>query len=156
MSSRLIYLDQHHTHGTDLTLPDDFAAALLLGPRLPKDAFVQAAMRLRKLSESQSIVTFAPPKVDNDIRMLLFKAPDDVIDIAAVIKCVIEQSCNELRSQKTLRVMRHLDWLKRSRAFRDQVLRDGTVKNRPLYIGNILQPEVNKAEELYGAGVKGL
>lgn len=156
MSSCLLILDEHHCRGTDFVLPDDFAAALMLGPRLPKDAFVQAAMRLRKLSESQSIVTFAPPEVDNDIRALLSLQPQDAIDIADVIKWVVKQSCDVLRVQETLRILRHLEWLKRSKTTLAQVCADGKVKNRPLYIDNMLQQEVNKVEELYGVGVSSL
>ena len=68
IGSCLIYLDEFHTRGTDFQLPDAFAAAVLLGPRIPKDNLVQACMRMRKLAATQSVLFIAPPEVDQSIR----------------------------------------------------------------------------------------
>jgi hypothetical protein len=37
----LVFLDQAHTRGTDLTLPDSYRAAVTLGPNVTKDTLVQ-------------------------------------------------------------------------------------------------------------------
>lgn len=37
----LVFLDEAHTRGTDLVLPDHYRAAVTLGPRLTKDRLVQ-------------------------------------------------------------------------------------------------------------------
>jgi hypothetical protein len=36
-----VYLDQSHTRGTDLKLPDNYRAAVTLGPGVTKDTLVQ-------------------------------------------------------------------------------------------------------------------
>ena len=40
-ASCLVFLDEAHTRGTDLPLPDDYRAAVMLGPNLTKDKLVQ-------------------------------------------------------------------------------------------------------------------
>lgn len=152
----LIYLDQYHTRGTDFSLPDDFKAAVLLGPGLQKDAWVQACMRMRKLSRSQSCVTIAPPEVDHDIRKLLAKGPDEELDIADVIKWTIRQSCDSLQGQLSLHTMRGLEFLKRSKAFERQVSNQGFIHNRTLYLQNVRTKEENSVESLYPVGVNSL
>ncbi|KAJ4159586.1 uncharacterized protein LMH87_007527 [Akanthomyces muscarius] len=42
----LVFLDQAHTRGTDLQLPEYYRAAVTLGPGLTKDGLVQACMRM--------------------------------------------------------------------------------------------------------------
>jgi len=44
LSSCLVFLDQAHTRGTDLQLPDDYRAAVLLGPGITKDVLVQGKL----------------------------------------------------------------------------------------------------------------
>lgn len=44
--SCLVFLDQAHTRGTDLRLPDEYRAAVTLGPAIPKDTLVQGESRL--------------------------------------------------------------------------------------------------------------
>ncbi|KAK3312595.1 hypothetical protein B0H66DRAFT_607658 [Apodospora peruviana] len=51
----LVFLDQAHTRGTDLKLPDDYRAAVTLEPGVTKDTLVQACMRMRKLGRGQSL-----------------------------------------------------------------------------------------------------
>jgi hypothetical protein len=41
IASCLVFLDEAHTRGTDLRLPDDYRAAVTLGPNLAKDRLVQ-------------------------------------------------------------------------------------------------------------------
>ncbi|KAJ9661684.1 hypothetical protein H2198_001860 [Neophaeococcomyces mojaviensis] len=148
----LIYLDQYHTRGTDFSLPDDFAAAVLLGPGLQKDAWVQGCMRMRKLSFTQSVVMVGSPEVDNDIRTTLAKSPEDVIDSADIIKWTIRQSCQALKSQQSLHLMRGLEFYKRHKAFQKQVSNQGVVKSRASYIDNIRTAETSDVTHLYPVG----
>ncbi|KKY15276.1 putative very large low complexity protein [Diplodia seriata] len=46
----LIYLDEVHTRGVDISMPTQARAAVTLGPRTTKDRLVQACMRMRKLN----------------------------------------------------------------------------------------------------------
>ena len=41
METCVVYLDEVHTRGTDITLPEQSVAAVTLGPRLTKDKLVQ-------------------------------------------------------------------------------------------------------------------
>lgn len=43
----LVFLDQAHTRGTDLKLPDDYRAAVTLGPGVTKDTLVQGMVLLQ-------------------------------------------------------------------------------------------------------------
>ncbi|RYP24740.1 hypothetical protein DL765_000286 [Monosporascus sp. GIB2] len=64
----LVFLDEAHTRGIDLKLPDDYRAAVTLGPRLTKDRLVQACMRMRKLGRGQSVTFFIPQEIQERIR----------------------------------------------------------------------------------------
>ncbi|RYP74662.1 hypothetical protein DL771_002928 [Monosporascus sp. 5C6A] len=64
----LVFLDEAHTRGIDLKLPDDYRAAVTLGPRLTKDRLVQACMRMRKLGKGQSVTFFIPQEIKERIR----------------------------------------------------------------------------------------
>ncbi|CAJ2514316.1 Uu.00g024350.m01.CDS01 [Anthostomella pinea] len=64
----LVFLDEAHTRGINLILPDDYRAATILGPKLTKDWLVQACMRLRKLGKGQSITFIVPAEIQMRIR----------------------------------------------------------------------------------------
>ncbi|RYP15918.1 hypothetical protein DL767_010263 [Monosporascus sp. MG133] len=64
----LVFLDEAHTRGIDLKLPDDYRAAVTLGPALTKDRLVQACMRMRKLGKGQSVTFFIPQEIQERIR----------------------------------------------------------------------------------------
>ena len=44
MATCLVFLDEAHTRGIDLQLPDDYRAAVLLGPHLVKDTLMQGRL----------------------------------------------------------------------------------------------------------------
>ncbi|KAK7942691.1 uncharacterized protein PG986_011804 [Apiospora aurea] len=67
----LVFLDEAHTRGIDLKLPDHYRAATMLGPKLTKDRLVQACMRMRKLGKGQSIIFFVPMEIQQKINALL-------------------------------------------------------------------------------------
>ncbi|KAK5263156.1 hypothetical protein LTR96_011418 [Exophiala xenobiotica] len=52
----LVFLDEAHTRGTELRLPEHYKAAVTLGPYLTKDRLIQACMRMRKLGHGQSVI----------------------------------------------------------------------------------------------------
>ncbi|KAL9623914.1 MAG: hypothetical protein Q9160_001906 [Pyrenula sp. 1 TL-2023] len=92
----VVFLDEAHTRGIDLDLPDNFRAMVTLGPNMTKDRFVQACMRMRKLAQGQSIVTFAPSEIRDSILKLLGKSRTDSIDISAAISWLLEQTCQQI------------------------------------------------------------
>ncbi|KAG7294014.1 hypothetical protein NEMBOFW57_004075 [Staphylotrichum longicolle] len=64
----LVFLDQAHTRGTDLKLPDHYRAAVTLGPGVTKDTLVQACMRMRKLGEGQWVTFIVSPEMQKRIQ----------------------------------------------------------------------------------------
>lgn len=50
-------------------------------------------MRMRKLTQGQSVVTFAPPEVKTSITQLLGKSDKDQLNISNVISWLLEQTC---------------------------------------------------------------
>ena len=66
----LVFLDQAHTRGTDLKLPDCYRAAVTLGPGVTKDTLVQACMRMRKLGQGQSVTFIVSSEMQKRIRAI--------------------------------------------------------------------------------------
>jgi hypothetical protein len=64
----IVYLDDHHTRGTDLKLPVNVHAAVTLCSGLPKEKLMQTCMRLRQLGAGlQTVCFWAPPEVRRDL-----------------------------------------------------------------------------------------
>ena len=101
----LVYLDEAHTRGTDLKLPQDYRAAVTLGAKLTKDRLAQgqyscasvfyshrsifsyifslkstdtgtACMRMRKLGQGQSVVFCVPQDIQTKIKERLLAETD--------------------------------------------------------------------------------
>lgn len=64
----LVFLDEVHTRGTDLRLPQNYRAAVTLGANLTKDRLVQACMRMRELGRGQSVVFCVPDEIGMKMR----------------------------------------------------------------------------------------
>ncbi|CAG9949486.1 unnamed protein product [Clonostachys rosea f. rosea IK726] len=86
----LVFLDEAHTRGIDLRLPQNYRAAVTLGANLVKDRLVQACMRMRKLGHGQSVVFYVPEEIETKIRGLnrtinesLGAEPITVLDVLA-------------------------------------------------------------------------
>ncbi|KAK4182710.1 hypothetical protein QBC35DRAFT_546309 [Podospora australis] len=80
----LVFLDQAHTRGIDLKLPDHYRAAVTLGPGVTKDTLVQACMRMRKLGRGQSVTFYVSREMQKRIRDLLkldSSQPLTVVDV---------------------------------------------------------------------------
>lgn len=107
-----VYLDDVHTRGTDLKLPLNTRAAITLGPGVTKDRLVQGAcvlssstavahfrlgsMRLRQLGQGQSVMFFAPPDVDRDIRFKSKVADDSQLSSLNVIQWVMLETISSI------------------------------------------------------------
>ncbi|KAL8296078.1 hypothetical protein RB600_001523 [Gaeumannomyces tritici] len=77
----LVFLDEAHTRGTDLKLPEHYRAALTLGANLTKDRLTQAAMRMRKLGKGQSVTFCAPQEIKTKILQRTEKGLIGVMDV---------------------------------------------------------------------------
>ncbi|PFH62337.1 hypothetical protein XA68_14064 [Ophiocordyceps unilateralis] len=89
----VVYLDEAHTRGTDLKLPPMARGALTLALGQTKDHTVQAAMRLRQLATTQSILFCAPPEVYRSVVDLRRKWHEATIDSLDVVHWLLEQTC---------------------------------------------------------------
>ncbi|KAK0630434.1 hypothetical protein B0T17DRAFT_589950 [Bombardia bombarda] len=97
----LVFLDQAHTRGTDLVLPDWYRAAVTLGPGITKDTLVQACMRMRKLGDGQSITFCVSGEMRNKIQKLRHQPGDNKrpISVADILAWAISETWDEaLRS----------------------------------------------------------
>lgn len=92
----LVFLDQAHTRGTDLKLPEDYRAAVTLGPDLTKDGLAQACMRMRKLGSGQSVVFCISPEMQFRVNMAAEKAPGSIISVDDVLMWAIHETHADL------------------------------------------------------------
>ncbi|KAK1833383.1 hypothetical protein QBC39DRAFT_424743 [Podospora conica] len=91
----LVFLDQAHTRGTDLRLPDSYRAAVTLGPAITKDTLVQACMRMRKLGRGQSVTFCISPEMQRRIRATCSADPSQAIAVMDVLEWAITETWNE-------------------------------------------------------------
>ncbi|KAH7007900.1 uncharacterized protein B0I36DRAFT_370609 [Microdochium trichocladiopsis] len=97
-ASCLIFLDEAHTRGTDLRLPDDYRAAVTLGPALTKDRLVQGpspCMRMRELGQGQSVTFFVSAEIRRKITTLRGMPKDGDIGVGDVLAWSISETWHE-------------------------------------------------------------
>ncbi|KAJ2973916.1 hypothetical protein NQ176_g6330 [Zarea fungicola] len=92
----VVFLDQAHTRGTDLKLPEHYRAAVTLGPDLTKDKLVQACMRMRKLGKGQSVVFCVSEEMHSRINLATGRAPDYDIGVDDVLMWAISETHADL------------------------------------------------------------
>ncbi|KAM3514412.1 hypothetical protein MY11210_001966 [Beauveria gryllotalpidicola] len=93
----LVFLDQAHTRGTDLRLPEHYRAAVTLGPDITKDRLVQACMRMRKLGHGQSVVFCVSREMQSRIHMATRKSSDSDVGVEDVLMWAITETHADLR-----------------------------------------------------------
>jgi hypothetical protein len=166
LSDCLVYLDEAHTRGTDLKMPANATGALTLGLGQTKDQTVQgpytfsrldsgheltfaAAMRLRQLATSQSVVFFAPPEVHQSILDIREKQSGDPIDSHDVICWLLEQTCISIEQIQPLYFSHGVDFCRRTQAALDNPDILVKVDQRDAYLDALRQPEKQTLEQLY-------
>ncbi|EGP88529.1 uncharacterized protein MYCGRDRAFT_85558 [Zymoseptoria tritici IPO323] len=92
----LVYLDEAHTRGIDLRLPQTYRAAVTLGSNLSKDKIVQACMRMRKLGRGQSVVFVVGNEVATKILELRDFLRSTPISVADVLTWAISETYQEV------------------------------------------------------------
>ena len=145
----LVYLDEAHTRGTDLKMPANARGALTLGLGQTKDHTVQAAMRLRKLGTTQSIVFFVPPEVKHSILDFRRRGPSDHFDSSDVVHWLLEQTCAGLEQLQPLYFSQGVDYCRRTQAALDNAEYLTAERDREKYIKVIRQSEKQTLEQLY-------
>ncbi|KJK63248.1 Protein of unknown function DUF3638 [Aspergillus parasiticus SU-1] len=145
----LVYLDESHTRGTDLKLPADARGALTLGLNQSKDHTVQAAMRLRQLGQTQSVIFIAPPEVHQNILDVCKKGRGDTIDSSDVVYWLLFQTCANNRDLQPLFYAQGADFCRRVQAAAQYPKFLSDPLQREAYIGVLQQPEQQTLEQLY-------
>ncbi|KAI0506704.1 hypothetical protein F5B22DRAFT_639075 [Xylaria bambusicola] len=95
LNACLVFLDEAHTRGIDLKLPDDYRAAVTLGANLTKDRLVQACMRLRKLGRGQSVVFCVSAEIQDKIQRATGMPPDTPVEVKDVLHWAISETFAE-------------------------------------------------------------
>ncbi|RKF65793.1 putative p-loop containing nucleoside triphosphate hydrolase [Erysiphe neolycopersici] len=151
----LVYLDQVHTRGTDLKLPPSIRGALTLGPNQTKDHTVQAAMRLRQLGSTQSVMFFAPPEVHQSILILQGKKQTDKLTSHDVVSWLLKQSCLGIELLLSLYCVQGYQFCRRYQASLTYPnLFDSTSSDREKFLSVIRPNEDRTLVELYGTKKK--
>ena len=110
---------------------------------------VTAAMRLRQLANTQSVVFFAPPEVHQSILDLRKKKHGDLIDSSDVIYWLLEQTCCGIEQLQPLYFAHGIDFCRRMQAAYDnpEFLTDSS--QRDAYLSILRQNEQQTLKELY-------
>ncbi|KAK6511638.1 hypothetical protein TWF481_000547 [Arthrobotrys musiformis] len=155
LDQALVYLDEAHTRGTDLKLPEGTRAAVTLGPNLPKDKFVQGCMRMRKLGKGHSLTFLASPDIYSQIQKTAGKSDTDGIGVSDVLLWTMQESCRQIQHGFAIWADQGFQYLKRRQGWDDfessgdrTALGDALmeIESRPLidmYGVNVASPESN-------------
>ncbi|PQE19066.1 p-loop containing nucleoside triphosphate hydrolase protein [Rutstroemia sp. NJR-2017a BBW] len=149
----LVYIDEAHTRGVDLKLPQHACGALTLGPGQTKDHTLQAAMRLRQLGTTQSIYFIAPPEVHQSILDVCEIEHGHTLDSTHVVRWLLEQTCLANEHLQNLYIAQGTDFCRRIDAEWNNVKLLTKKRQREAYLNIIQQPERQTLEQLYGAVV---
>ncbi|KAL4994276.1 hypothetical protein BDV10DRAFT_189152 [Aspergillus recurvatus] len=88
----LVFLDEAHTRGIDLKLPQHYRAAVTLGAGITKDKLVQACMRMRKLGKGQSVVFCIPQEIQSKILSIIGKPSGYDISVSDVLRWAVSET----------------------------------------------------------------
>ncbi|KAG2365786.1 hypothetical protein BDR07DRAFT_1398113 [Suillus spraguei] len=142
----VLYLDDEHTRGTDVKLPRGFRAAVTLGPKVTKDRLVQGCMRMRKLGHGHSVMFFAPPEIDRNIRAVNNKPADEDIQVSDILVWAMTETCSDIQHRASQWLQHGVDYQSRHSAWSSFL--SGNITSTEL-AHSWLQPEAKHLEELY-------
>ncbi|KAF7931332.1 hypothetical protein BELL_0384g00070 [Botrytis elliptica] len=150
----VVYLDEAHCRGIDLKMPADACGALTLSLGQSKDHTVQAAMRLRQLATTQSVIFFAPPEVNQSILDCVKKTHGNYLDSYDVICWLLEQTCIGIELMQPLYYSQGIDYCRRVQAAADNVDFLTNADHRKQYLDTLRQKEQLSLHQLYGIKTK--
>ncbi|KAL4903827.1 hypothetical protein BDW74DRAFT_185914 [Aspergillus multicolor] len=145
----LVYLDEAHCRGVDLRFPVKTVGAVTLGLGQTKDQTVQAAMRLRQLGTTQSVIFIAPPEVHQSILDVQKKTSGSALDSSDVIAWLLDQTCATNRELSPLYFAQGKDFTTRMHAATMYKKFLSNPEHRKAYIETLQQPEQQTLEQLY-------
>ncbi|QRW06904.1 kinase-like protein [Ceratobasidium sp. AG-Ba] len=146
MDRCIVYLDDGHTRGTDLKLPQGTRAAVTLGPKVTKDRLLQGCMRMRKLGSGQSVMFCAPPEIDDQIRKAAKLTSQNRIDALDVIRWAMLETCKDLEHHISHWAQQGVEYNRRLEAQKSYA----SGSNIETLKQGWMTPESRSLEEMYG------
>ncbi|TKA72547.1 hypothetical protein B0A55_07749 [Friedmanniomyces simplex] len=98
----LVFLDESHTRGTDLRLPETYRAAVTFGAGLTKDRLTQACMSMRKLGKGQTVVFCVPELIAAKISRFALKSTSAGIAKPDILHWAITETWTDMRRSMPL------------------------------------------------------
>ncbi|KAH7117537.1 hypothetical protein B0J11DRAFT_493133 [Dendryphion nanum] len=150
----IVYFDEAHTRGIDLKLPQESRGALTLALGQTKDHTVQAAMRLRQLATSQSLVFFAFPETHQGILDVCKLTDKDNVNSSHVIHWLLEQTCRNNLQLQGLYQAQGNDFCYRMNAEWKNSQFLSCRQERDAFVGVLQHSEQQTLEQLYGRSME--
>ncbi|KAH8997135.1 hypothetical protein EDB86DRAFT_928055 [Lactarius hatsudake] len=143
----IVYLDDAHTRGTDLTLPRETRAAVTLGPKVTKDRLLQGCMRMRQLGKGQSVIFFAPGEVDRRIRGLIPRGQESKkgVRVIDILRWAMYETCWDIGHHLPHWAQQGVDHHRRFSAYK----RYNSTGDLGILKNSWLQRESRTLEEMY-------
>ena len=113
-----------------------------------------AAMRMRQLAVSQSVVFYAPPEVHQSILNAQRKTVEEKLDSYDVVSWLLEQTCANIKQLEPLYVSQGTDYCRREASSRQNIKAAQDQAQRLEYLQVLKQAEHYSLEELYAPNHK--
>ncbi|OGM45293.1 hypothetical protein ABOM_006398 [Aspergillus bombycis] len=141
-----VFLDEAHTRGTDLKLPEHYRAAVTLGANLTKDRLVQACMRMRRLGQGQSVVFCVPDEIRHKIPT---RASDNgSIEVSDVLCWAISETWQDMKRNIPLWATQGLRFLRHERLW-NEMRTQGNIILSSSHARKFLEDETLSLEQRY-------
>ncbi|KAK6831692.1 hypothetical protein RU639_002582 [Aspergillus parasiticus] len=141
-----VFLDEAHTRGTDLKLPEHYRAAVTLGANLTKDRLVHACMRMRRLGQGQSVVFCVPDEIRQKITT---RASDNGnIEVSDVLFWAISETWQDMKRNIPLWATQGLRFLRHERLWKEIRTQDDTLLSSN-HVRRFLEDEALSLEQRY-------
>ncbi|ROW01894.1 hypothetical protein VMCG_05551 [Cytospora schulzeri] len=149
----LVFLDEAHTRGTDLKLPQYYRAAVTLGASLTRDRLAQACMRMRKLGQGQSVVFCVPREIQTKIKERMApkgetNTDDGHIDIQHVLEWAISETHKDNRKSMPLWAAQGQRF-ERQRIFWDEARTNRGIEMTTVQAARFLEEEAQTLQQRY-------
>ncbi|QIW97699.1 hypothetical protein AMS68_003217 [Peltaster fructicola] len=155
--SCLVFLDEAHTRGTDIKLPNNYRAAVTVGNNLSKDKLMQGCMRMRKLAQGQRL-TFCVPR-DIQYRIMLALGESEQLAIVDLVHWTIMNTVSEIKDCVVQWATQGKRFAEKTEHFRLRHVYDlETPEDTPTipWQAHLCEEEKQSLSDLYGDGSQSL
>ncbi|KAL2280678.1 hypothetical protein FJTKL_12386 [Diaporthe vaccinii] len=148
----LVFLDEAHTRGTDLKLPQNYRAAVTLGAKLTKDRLLQACMRMRKLGHGQKIIFCVPDEIEHKIMRMKEGSSQagSGVTVSDILKWAISETMDDTTRCIPLWVTQGLRFGDHNRLWHQRG--DSSFVDATDWAKSFLEDEAKSVEERYRPG----